>query len=1063
MTVTIDEMNDPPTGGNNPVTTLEDTAYVFDTSDFGFSDPLDTPPNTFLSVHFTTVPSAGSLTDDGTTVGAGDDVTAAHIAAGKLQYLPAEDGNGSPYRTFTFQVQDNGGTTGSGVDIDQSPNTMTINVTPVNDAPVGTDNTVSTAEDTAYVFDTADFGFSDPTDNSADSLLAVKITSLPASGSLKLNGSSVSAGDDIAASDIVASKLVFTPGLNGHGTGYADFMFKVQDDGGTANSGEDLATVANTMTIDVNSANDRPSGTDKTVNTNEDASYTFAASDFGFTDSNDSPPNTLLSVKIATLSGGGSLKNNGFAVVAGDEVDASDIGTGKLVFTPAPNANGSNYAGVTFQVRDNGGGSDLDLSANAMQIDVDSVNDAPAGADKTIGITENSNHAFVAGDFGFTDPNDNPDDAMSAVKITTLPATGSLRNHGSTFSAGTLISIADINGGFLVYTPTAGTHNSPYTTFTFQVQDNGGTANGGVNLDASANTITINVTPINHAPNGAPNTLTTPEDVVLTLAAADFGFTDVNDTPANTLLAVKVTTLASTGKLRYNNASDVTLNQFISKTDIDAGKLTFVPAANASGSPTFQFAVQDNGGVVSGGVDLDPTPALFTINVTSRNDAPSGADKTVTMSEEATGAVTPLTYTFLQADFGFSDPNDSGQGHTLTAVKITTLPAKGSLKDNGVAVIAGNSIPVADITGNKLTFTPALNGSGTPYTTFTFQVRDTGGTGNGGTDLDQSPNTISVNVTPVNDNPVAHTDTTLTVPENAGPTALAVLLNDTDADNDALVITSTTAAAHGVVTITGGGTGLTYDPTQLYFGTDTFKYTIGDGHGGAPSTATVLLTVVKDATPPTVVGPAESFYAQTVANTTSRVKISWSGSDAGTGLKKFELAVSVNGGGFVNLTLGSATATSLNITLTDEKSYKFRVRATDNAGNVSGWVNGPAFKPGRIQQNSTSVVYTGPWVTSTTSLALGGSHRFASSLAARAALTRTTRDFAVVMTKSSSSGLCEVRIDGVLVATINLFASTTSYRQLVYSKHFGTLGTHTIEVRPIGGTRIYLDAFLVMR
>ena len=67
------------------------------------------------------------------------------------------------------------------------------------------------------------------------------------------------------------------------------------------------------------------------------------------------------------------------------------------------------------------------------------------------------------------------------------------------------------------------------------------------------------------------------------------------------------------------------------------------------------------------------------------------------------------------------------------------------------------------------------------------------------------------------------------------------------------------------------------------------------------------------------------------------------------------------------------------------------------------------------------------------------------------------------MTKTSSSGLCEVRIDGVLVATINLFASTTSYRQLVYSKHFGSRGTHTIELRPIGGTRIYIDAFLVMR
>ena len=225
---------------------------------------------------------------------------------------------------------------------------------------------------------------------------------------------------------------MFTPGLNGNGTGYADFMFKVQDDGGTANGGQDLATVANTMTIDVNGTNDRPAGTDNTVSTNEDAPYTFVAGDFGFTDPNDSPPDTLLSVKITTLPGAGSLKNNNVAVVAGDLCPPPISGPGSSSSHPAPNANGAGYASFTFQVRDDGGGSDLDLSANTMQIDVNSVNDAPSGADKTIGITENSNHLFVAGDFGFTDPNDSPANTLSAVKITTLPATGSLKNNGST-------------------------------------------------------------------------------------------------------------------------------------------------------------------------------------------------------------------------------------------------------------------------------------------------------------------------------------------------------------------------------------------------------------------------------------------------------------------------------------------------------------------------------------------------------------------------------------------------------------------------------------------------------
>jgi hypothetical protein len=75
--------------------------------------------------------------------------------------------------------------------------------------------------------------------------------------------------------------------------------------------------------------------------------------------------------------------------------------------------------------------------------------------------------------------------------------------------------------------------------FTFQVQDNGGTASGGIDLDASPNTLTIDVAAVNDAPTGANNTITTPEDTLYTFAAADFGFSDAADAPANNLLAVK--------------------------------------------------------------------------------------------------------------------------------------------------------------------------------------------------------------------------------------------------------------------------------------------------------------------------------------------------------------------------------------------------------------------------------------------------------------------------------------------------------------------------------------------
>jgi hypothetical protein len=41
--------------------------------------------------------------------------------------------------------------------------------------------------------------------------------------------------------------------------------------------------------------------------------------------------------------------------------------------------------------------------------------------------------------------------------------------------------------------------------------------------------------------------------------------------------------------------------------------------------------------------------------------------------------------------------------------------------------------------------------------------------------------------------------------------------------------------------------------------------------------------------------------------------------------------------------------------------------------------------------------------------------------------------------------------------------SSAKSRKLVFSRQFTSLATHTIEVRPVGDGRVYLDAFLVLR
>jgi len=94
---------------------------------------------------------------------------------------------------------------------------------------------------------------------------------------------------------------------------------------------------------------------------------------------------------------------------------------------------------------------------------------------------------------------------------------------------------------------------------------------------------------------------------------------------------------------------------------------------------------------------------------------------------------------------------------------------------------------------------------------------------------------------PANDAPNA-TDDTLTVAEDAAPTPVPVLGNDNDVDGDTRTISAKTDGAKGVVVITGGGTGLTYKPDLNTNGSDSFTYTVDDGHG-ATDTATVNVTI----------------------------------------------------------------------------------------------------------------------------------------------------------------------------------------------------------------------------
>ena len=126
-----------------------------------------------------------------------------------------------------------------------------------------------------------------------------------------------------------------------------------------------------TGTVSLSVTNHAPEGTSGSVTLLEDGSYTFKSADFGFKDQD--AGDSLRAVRIDGLPAHGALSLDGVAVVQGQLISAADLA--KLVFTPEHDANGNNYAQLSFSVQDSYGA--FDTSPHALQINVTPVNDAP--------------------------------------------------------------------------------------------------------------------------------------------------------------------------------------------------------------------------------------------------------------------------------------------------------------------------------------------------------------------------------------------------------------------------------------------------------------------------------------------------------------------------------------------------------------------------------------------------------------------------------------------------------------------------------------------------------------
>jgi VCBS repeat-containing protein len=715
--------------------------------------------------------------------------------------------------------------------------TRLLGVAARNDSPSGANSTVTIDEDALFTFTAAHFGF---TDADGDAFAGVRFGAAPAGGTLYFDAVAVTGFPTTlySAADIAAGKLTFVPNLNLNGMGAASVGFTVVDNGGTDGAGQDADTTPNTLTFDIVSVNDQPSGADKVIEIDEDSPYTLTLTDFGYSDVDG---NAFEGVIFSHPVGGGTLYVDGNPMTSETMVYVATIDAGGVVFVPAANATGA-LGGIAFRVRD-GGGQAADASPNVLSFIAAARNDAPVntvpGAQAvdeggTLVFGTASGNALSVADV---------DSATLTVTLSVAHGTLTLASTaGLSFSdaegdatmtfTGTAAAIDAALGAGLTYAPAADYYGGDTLCVT--------TSDDGPLTDADLVAITIN--PVNDAPSGTSATIALDEDGTWTLTQADFGFGDPVE--GDGFAGVVIATLPASGTLLLNGAALLVAETFVTAAQLAAGQLVFQPDANQNGAAyaTLAFQVRDDGGTADDGQDTDQSPNTLTFDVDPVNDAPSGTDNIVTGGEDD-------PYVFTALDFGFSDPVE---GNAFFAVQIGTLPADGDILLNGVAVVAGDFIAVSAIDAGMLTFQPDPDTFASPYATFQFRVQDDGGVLNGGVDTDPVANVMTINVTPDNDPPVA-VDDALFATEDVPVTYASgqIVDNDTDVEGDTRTIATVSGAAGGTAMLNPDGS-VTFTPAPDFDGVAGFDYVVSDGNGGT-DTGHVTIDVAAVDDPPTAV------------------------------------------------------------------------------------------------------------------------------------------------------------------------------------------------------------------
>ncbi len=797
FTVTVTAVNDDPVLQADAATTQEDTPVTVDV----LANDTDIDGDTLTLV------SSGITATNGT----------ATVQDGQIKFTPAANFNG--IASVTYTVTD--GTV-------QKMATITITVTPVNDAPALQGVTSITAAEDTVVTNT----FVTDVDNSE---LTFTLTTSPAHGTVTF--------EPVAGASVTTYRYVYTPVKDYYGTD--TFTVKVSDG---------AATVTRSISFTFTAVNDAPTfdGLAAVYNISEDDPQQTV--NFTIADAETATSALMLQV---------SSQNEALIPAASitlDGLGASD-GNVTLHYTPAANAHGT----AVLQLKLSDG---FLVTTQNVTVQVASVNDAPTPVADTLEYTEDTPLVIDMDDLVANDK-DIDGDTLTFTGVNTLPGA----------AVGTLVE-TDATNHEWTFSPAANTNET--ATFTYFVSDGDLQSVGQVTLTAKG---------VDDRPTlvlDAGNTYTTPEDTGLDII---FTVNDL-ETDASDLIVLAGTgtpgvvgadrltitrgangqcTLHIAPNADQNGTATITLtvsdSKLMAATSFDIavtpvqdppvgvndyvfaakmGKVEFEPLANDTDpdGDTLSIAsyTQPAGGqVTQDGDKLVFRDTLGTVRVTTFTYTVSDghgntAEATVNVSVGGASfppSITPVAAQYINEDttttplaFTVADPEGAPLTVSAQSDNTTLLPND----------FTSNILLTQNLDGScTVQLVPAANANGTA--TVTLSVSDGDNT---------TTTSFKLTVYPVNDLPVAENDTVTTNEDTA--VTIDVLANDSDLETAyaSLRVTDITQPAHGRLALAGTGK-YTYTPYTNFNGSDSFTYTMTDGQAEVTATVSITVVAVNDA------------------------------------------------------------------------------------------------------------------------------------------------------------------------------------------------------------------------